>query len=103
RLTRFRRAIRIFGINQIGPVVVSTSRSGYQHLFFFKQKTAYEIYLAAADVDQAARAASFRSRSDDQLKEVNKSYNKKKTHAPEGNNDFNRHVYPPLNTQHTRT
>ena len=33
------------------------------------------------------------------LKEVNKSYNKGKNACPEGNNDFNRHVYPPLNTQ----
>ena len=39
------------------------------------------ILRPPTDVDQAARAAGFRSRSDHHLKEVNKSYNKEKTHA----------------------
>src|SRR4051812_23706654 len=80
-ITRFRCAIRIFGINQIGPVVVSASRSRYKHYCRRTGATAFEIYLAApADVDQAARVAGFRSRSDHHLKEVDKSY-KEKTHA----------------------
>src|SRR4029078_11576100 len=79
---RFRRAIRIFGINQICPVVVSASRSRYKHHCRRTGAAAFEIYLAAAtDVEQAGRAAGFRSRSDDHLKEANKSYSKEKTHA----------------------
>ena len=61
-LTRFRRAIQIFGINQIGPVVVSASRSRYKHYGRRTGAAAFEIYLAAAaDIDQAARAAGFPS------------------------------------------
>jgi hypothetical protein len=78
----FPRAIRIFGINQIGPVVVSASRSRYKHYCRRTGAAAFDIYLAtAADVDQAATVAGFRSRSENHLKEANKSYNKEKTHA----------------------
>src|SRR5262249_7399978 len=81
-VTRFRRAIRIFGINQIGPVVMSASRSRYKHYCRRPGAAAFEIYLAAAaDVDQDARAAGFRSRSDEHMKEANKGYSKKKPHA----------------------
>ena len=59
------------------PIISGRHAATHQHNRRRPRTLTLQIDLApAADVDQAARVAAFRSGSDHHLKEVNKSYNK---------------------------